>query len=204
MGDSGGAKVEHTLDDVASFSRSLPSYFRSISFWNIGAIIGRVLMTAILLALIVRFRRTNIRKVLKNQFLGIALALPICAFIMVGVGEHWSQRTGIYKLLFNYMPFFSYQRVPGKIFGLVAIIIVVLSAIFFESVMKSAKSTEFSQLHQQALRWIGVALLAAMVAQPIEYFWIFKSTLHSMELTRLDAGPNQILPIFTAMRSLKT
>ena len=69
---------------------------------------------------------------------------------------------------------------------------VVLSAVLFESVRQSAKSPEFSRLRQRGLQWIAFAVLAAIVAQPVQYFWIFKSHFNSMELTRLDAGPNKV------------
>jgi hypothetical protein len=159
---------------------------------NIGAIIAKTLAAAILLAVIVKYRQTNLTRTLKSPFLAIALALPICAGIMVGVGTHWSQKTGLYEFLFRYLPYFSYQRVPDKIFGLVAVIIVVLSAVFFESLKKSADSPEFSRLYQRILSWIAFAVLVAMVAQPIQFFWIFNSSFPSMELTRLDAGPNKV------------
>jgi len=192
MGDGGAAKVERSLDEVASYSRSLPTFFRTLSYMNIGAIIAKTLAASIILSILLKFRRTNLTRTLKSQFLGIALALPVCAGIMVGVGSHWTQKTGLYELLFRFLPFFSYQRVPDKIFGLVAVIIVVLAAVLFENLRKSTESPEFCRLHQLALSGIAFVLLAAMVAQPIQFFWLFKSRFNSMELTRLDAGPNQL------------
>ena len=109
MGDGGKAKVERSLDEVATYSRSLPSFFDSETFWNIGAIIARVLAATFILTLILKYRRRILWKPLRSPFLGIALALPVCALIMVGVGPHWTQKTGLYELFFRCLPYFSYQ-----------------------------------------------------------------------------------------------
>src|SRR5690606_10151308 len=51
------------------------------------------------------------------MILGFPLAFFLGIGLLVGPGRHWSQQSGLYELAYDWLPFFSWQRVPTKLYA---------------------------------------------------------------------------------------
>jgi hypothetical protein len=123
----GGDRSARSFGEIAHYSRHLDLYFRKAGDQTIGHIsVYMLLLALVAVAELVRRKKIPWSAVKYSPLIPLAVTLPFLLLLMTGVGENWSQKTGLYEFAYDYLPFFSAQRVPGKMFGLNGLFIMVI------------------------------------------------------------------------------
>jgi hypothetical protein len=169
-------KIVRTFSEISSYSAPLASFFR-FSSRNMGAILAPGLIIAAV-AHIYLERRINLRRLFATPYGAILIAFIACATLMFGVGPRLSQNTGLYELYFRFMPYFSLQRAPVKMFAIVAPLLAILAGNLYENL----QGTNNQKGKSGILSYLVPVLFFAQICQ---FLLFFATTSGGMFLTKI-------------------
>jgi hypothetical protein len=164
LSDDGVPKFARTLREVRSYSQGLDEFFAWPS--DLGLLLFAALGFGVLMLLVVaRQKKSN----WQSPYLSFFICGFLCSILMLGMGGHWTQNSGLYELFFDYMPFFNKQRVPIKMYSTVATLLVILCLHVYdclrnEAVMSPIKWRRYLSVGAAALVFVGI------VGQPLRLF----------------------------------
>jgi hypothetical protein len=167
-------KLTRSLAEVQGYSQALPYFLGGEG--NIGGLVLRALPFAAVVCWLAC--RPGLRAALRSRHLGMALALPLCLLLLVGVGPHPSQQSGVYEFFYRHMPLFSTQRVPGKMFSVAALLLLVLWLALYELVAAER-------------RLLRAALLVVLVAQPLQQLAFIHTDWPGIKLSDMSWGSGE-------------
>ena len=180
--DEPTAKIKRTAMEIRTFSNNINSYLHTGALNTTSALVYLLLLLAVVL---IFFRFKKLRLWLAGPFLGFVLALPILTALMLGIGDHWSQKSGIYQFFYNNVPFFCYQRVASKMMTEVTLLVVLLAAVSWQ-----ALSEEYIKAQQKLLKAVLGCVMAlgylAFTLQVISYVRSYQVNLMHTFLERMD------------------
>lgn len=162
-GERSGSLVR-PFSEIRHYSHHLGTLLSTTDGVNIGNVFFYVLVFGLLpiaLGVLIagRDRRSESRRFLASDALPLSVVLFFSLFMTVGLGSHWSQQTGIYKLFYSILPYFKYQRVPIKMFTIPALCLAALVLLAFNWL--SSRAAQAGRLGwSRAVQAIGLACLA--------------------------------------------
>lgn len=188
MVDAHGAnRLLRPIGEIRSYSHPLSFFLAGEG--AIGGFTMRALPIAALSWLILTPGRW--RSALRSPYLGFALALPLSISLLVGIGDDYSQRSGVYEWFYRHVPLFSTQRVPGKMFSVVGCFVVLLLAALYESFRWREAVDRFA-------RAASVLIFGVLIAQPLQHIVYLHREWPGLKLSDMTWGSPGI---FQFMRS---
>ncbi len=184
LADDGVPRFKRKLHEVRNYSAGIDEFF----IWpnDLGILVIAAIIVGIFILAITTKRW---RPMWRSPFLGFFIAAVVCTILMVGVGGHWSQQSGLYNFFFKHMPYFSKQRVPVKMFSTAATLYVVLCLYLFGQLMTQVRQLDKRSFYRK-LSFAGVGVLyLGLLAQPAKFFL---SGNHFMQFENMERGPHQI------------
>ena len=151
------ATLQRSLSEIASHSEPIGMFVGGA--YSVGLLFWVALAPLALIFFLLQRRR-----LLQRPLFGFALALPLCIPLLVGVGSHWSQRTGVYEFFYHHVPFFAAQRVPTKMFSTVALILCLLLCASWQALRQAEKRSQ---------RAIAQLVAVLFWLQPLQYLFFF-------------------------------
>ena len=121
-----GISSHREISDVASYSVKHHKFFSATSIYNVGSSLGCLFLACFIGIGLSRILK--VRSALTSPFLPFFICLIFSTILMGGINAKSEFLTGIYQFFFKNVPYFSYQRVPTKMFSASAIFLVVIIA----------------------------------------------------------------------------
>ena len=151
-GMNGDDRSARSFGEISAYSHRLGNYLRRGDDHTIGQISWiAMLILLMVLAILVARKQISWRTVKLSPSAPLVVVLPLLLLLMAGIGNDWSQQTGLYELAYTYLPFFSAQRAPGKLFG--------LNALFIILVLVGASRLLSAEINKPWLRPVLIVLL---------------------------------------------
>ncbi len=184
LSEDGIPKIKRSFQEIHHYSESINYFFHGNTAGNIGAVIGRYILVVSFCLIIVKPKK-YLKVFLGNPYLGMMVGFILCLLLMLGMGSHWSQSTGIYEFFYQYVPFFAYQRVPKKIFSLVGCLLVFLFLLLFQY-FKNEKFI-FPKKIQNVFLYGFVFCLIFQTLQYFNYFRLYARSCYMQEVENLES-----------------
>ena len=177
-----GISSRRTLADVGSYSVGYQKFFLAKSMYNIGSSVGPLALLGIVYLAV--SRQIKIQAVANSKMLPVLICLVLGTILMGGVRDMNAFDTRIYRLFFDHVPFFSYQRVPTKMFSSTSIFIMIFIASLYTRSIQSLNSKK---------------LRKASIALTVTFGLAFCIQLAQMHRVLRLAGPAIVDPVYTAI-----
>lgn len=188
----GGPKSARTLWEIAHYSSPLGAFLEPNSYGTVGAIVFWLLPAVLTVACAARLGL--VRRAWESPMLPIGIAFVVSMFLMVGVGNNWSQKTRIYEIFYSYLPFFNYQRVPHKIQVLVVTLLVLMCGALLSALRKSSRRSWPRWKH--GIRMATCSLIVVGIAlQAYAFFRVFHVNNANLYITDLVVPHNSAINV---------
>lgn len=144
--------------EIQHYSRNLSDHLSMRSGVNIGNIFFYALIFGLIpISIAIVTASGSIRefskKAVRHDSFPLWVVLFLSLFITVGLGRHWSQKTGIYDLFYDFLPYFKYQRVPGKMFSIPALSLAAVAMLTFNWIER--------RFRQRGKPWVAASVMVA-------------------------------------------
>lgn len=161
MNPEGGVSPHRDLNDVAFYSIATRNFFSAGNLHNIGSTLGPLFVIGILAVGL--SRSIKLKDVIRSTYFPFLICFFLATMLMGGVDAESIKNPGVYGFFFDYAPFFSYQRVPTKMFTSTAIFMVIMIAMLQNWIFKKFSAMPKQNLARSITALVSVAFCIQIV-----------------------------------------
>jgi hypothetical protein len=186
-------RVQREFSEIAAYSRALKKFFdfdKPTLSYSMGwfFIMGLV---AFVVSFFRKFRSINLRQNPGYLFIFI---FPWVLAMMVGVGNDWSQQSGIYEFFYRHLPYFKYQRVPDKIWTIAFVLLLILNVTMSEVIPFLKKGRVLLLFFGISIFEFGYVSRKAMMGLVLDSMDLYAQDLQQIRNATSDGDILLVLP----------